>query len=252
MKKLFINVLVAACFALSTSCLSKIIEYKEDAYCVQASQALIDKAEKAAEFFGYGKGYELISPKKPALEINPLNKFMTRSINPQTKNEFILINSEWFLSLPDDQQQFLFGCSFLIFKHGLIPVSVKYAEWIYILISIALIILLAILFGRIFLSSQKLFVRVLAAILIVAGCKHLFLNKIYLKGIQYLYDKHSAKIYKEVIAKTGKKDVGVQTLKSVCEEYQKEASGEEAFWKPYVSVQERSVKMLEDLEDIQG
>lgn len=251
MKKLFINILIAACFAISTSCLSKIIEYKEDAYCVQAPQALIVTAEKAAEFFEYGKGYELISPKKPALEINPLNKFMMRSINPQTKNEFILINPEWFLSLPDDQQKFLLGVSFTGLKYGTYPSSATYAFWVYVLISLALIISLTVLFGRMLLDKQRLFVRIIVAVLTVSACKYLFINKIYFNCLQYLLDRHSAEIYKEVIAKTGKA-AGISTMKSISEDFIKESSNDAAFWQQHINNHERSLKILEGLEDIQG
>jgi len=102
------------CILLSCTSFAKMVEFKEDISAKQAPKKIVQVAEKAAALIGLEKNYEVIEPKKMAIDLVPLNKFIRYFVNPSTKNPLIIVNTEWFSQLPESQQTFLLGRSFLL------------------------------------------------------------------------------------------------------------------------------------------
>ena len=72
---------------------AKTVEYVEDAYTMQASKEIVKIVEKAALLVDFNDEYQVVSPKKAGIQINPWNKFLGQAINPQTKNPFIMVKT---------------------------------------------------------------------------------------------------------------------------------------------------------------
>src|SRR6478736_237861 len=75
---------------------ASMIQFPEDAYLMPASQEIANAAQQAAQLMGFEGQCYVIAPKKPALEINPWNKFIAHGLHPENKTPLIIINPEWF------------------------------------------------------------------------------------------------------------------------------------------------------------
>jgi hypothetical protein len=181
---------------------AKMVEFVEDAYLLQAPQEIINTADKAAQLMEFDAAYEVIAPKKPGLQVNPWNRFVSYGINPQTKNAFMVINPVWFLGIPEDQQLFLLGRNLLTLKQGTQPMSVKVMPYLFMLLTFSLMFLLFWILGKTKLADQKSWVRALIAYAIVFVCNLAFLNTLQLKLIQHLSKRYDATINEMVIQKT--------------------------------------------------
>jgi hypothetical protein len=240
----FLKYTVIALWSLTNNYICpKQVEYTEDVYSVQAPQELVSLAQKAADLMEFKGSYEVISPKKPALQINPWNKFVGYGINPQTKNSFIVINPQWFSNIPEDQKLFLLSRNFLTLKLGTIPVSMKIAPFIFSFIGILLMFVLFWLLGRTKLVSQKL-IRALIAFATVATLNLIFINPLAIKLNRYLGARYDMQINEMAVQKTQNKDAAIKALEYFDGSIKKELAGGETFWEPNVKLFENYANEL--------
>lgn len=209
------------------------IQYPEDAYLMQAPEELVDNAQHVAQLMGFEGQYYALVPKKPALEINPWNKFIAHGHHPENKTPLIIINPEWFNALPQNEQTFLLGRCFAGFQHGITPQSITLFPflWTLFMIIIATLIILGIKNTRF--GQQKLWARLAIVWVILAICNLTFLNNLQQNIIQYLARKHDHYIHTRVFEKTGNKQAAVKAFEHYDQSMQQEAAHGDPFWKPF-------------------
>jgi hypothetical protein len=224
-----------------------VVEYLEDAYLLNVSQELVQKAEKVAQLIDYDKKFELVTPTKAGIQINPANNFIAQGINPGTHNDLIIVNQFWFSSLPDNQQTFLLGRSFETFKQGgSNPFSLKLINFIYGLISILLLIAFFLLLGFIGkLKNQKL-LRALVALGFVIILESFVMDSLHVKVHRYFALKHDMHIIETVIEKTGDRQAALEALQNFTAGIKAQLDKGEVFWKPYEHTFESYIKALQE------
>ena len=215
---------------------AKVVEFVEDPYTMQAPKEIVNIADKIALLMEFKDGYEIVVPKKAGIQINPWNKFITQGINPQTKNPFIIVNPQWFLSIPQDQQAFLLGRFFLTFKNGVIPLNMKIVPYMFVFFTFFLIFLLVWALGKTRLANHKKWIRFLIAFSVVAACNIIFVNKLQIRLLQYLSFRHDFKINEMVSQKTLDKASAIKALEFVDSSIKSESEKGETFFTPYVSL----------------
>jgi len=231
--KINIAVSLVVCSLFAHNTYSKMVEFTEDAYSMQAPQEIVDIAEKAAEFFECKDAYEVVVPKKAGILINPWNKFIGTGINPQTKNHFIVINPEWFLSIPEKQQLFLLGRNFLAIKHGTTPLSMKIIPFLFILFTGCFVLFIVWILGKTRLAEYKPWVKGLIAFCIMTTCNIAFMNGLQSKFLLHVAKNHDKAINEMIIQKTGDKDSAIKALEFFDSSIKSELNNGESFWAPY-------------------
>lgn len=221
------------CLMLISSNQAKIVNIAEDGYMMQAPQELEAVAEKAAGLVNFTTPYELVVPKKAAIEINPWNKFASYVINPVTKNPFLIINPEWFNKLPEDQQLFLLGRNFLLMHYGVIPTSFTMIQYLFVFLSLLLLLFLIWIMGKTVLKNQRMWVRILLAGILVGLCEFMVLDPLE-KKLKQCYGKiHDRKINKLVIEKINNKDAAIKALEYYESSIKNEIKNGETFFVPF-------------------
>lgn len=244
----YIKLYLASVALLATFTASaKVIEYKEDPYCMQAPKEIVDIVEKAASLFGYAGDYEVVAPKTSAVEVNPANAFIGHSVNTSTKNNFIVINTNWFSTLPEEQKAFFLGRCFIGLNHGGTPWYINYMFYIYGLFSLLILIFMVLLLGRFLLSRQKLWVRIVVALLALFALEVSVLDMIYTKTLSYALLKHNMKVDKEVYDITGNKEAAIAALEGLHNSVQKELEKGQNFWLPYKSTYQERADLLKQI-----
>lgn len=240
-KKTLICVLMSL---FSLSIYPKIVEYVEDAYLAQAPQELVERVEQVADLMQFKNAYEVMVPKKPALEINPWNKFVSHGINPVTKNPMIIINQEWFSSMPDEQQAFLLGRAFENFIQGTIPSSMNFVMYLFLLLRILFIVAVFLILGKTRLNVYGTWVKLLLAIVVNVITNLLFVNQLEGSIKQHLARKHDLAINEMVIQKTLDREAGIKALEYFDASIKKELSKGELFWAPHSHLFEKYAQEL--------
>jgi hypothetical protein len=232
MNKIMILLLCAGSFYGIAS--GKTVEFIENPYAVQAPQALVDRVDKVAQMVNFDKPYEVAIPKKAGLQVNPVNKFINYDpSNPQTLNPYIILNPDWFLKLPEDQQTFWLARTFLRFEHGMIPLHVRIAPFLLGLLNLLIMVLLYFALARSRFASHKRWMRIVAVFAFMSICNVLFINKLHVKFIQYLGMRHDHAINEMIIEKTGDREAAIRALESFSAEIKKEVENGQTFWKPF-------------------
>ena len=167
----------------------KVVEFVEDAYLKQAPQEIVNQVEKVADVMEFETIYEVAEPKKAGIQINPWNKFVAYGINPLTQNPFIIINTEWFSTIPSEQQVFLLGRAFATFAQGAVPGG-KIITYLFILFRILLILLLFWVLGKTPLAKQNIWIRFLLALILNAAASFIFMNQFEASIQQHLASRH--------------------------------------------------------------
>ncbi|MGA9530304.1 MAG: hypothetical protein WBQ73_00245, partial [Candidatus Babeliales bacterium] len=106
---------------------AKMVHFQEDVFLSQAPQDIVAIAEKVAKKMGYDGTYEVVIPKKAAIELNPWNKFASYGVNQQTKNNILVINQDWLLNLSEEEQEFILGRYFMFFEKNRLLVGTHIA-----------------------------------------------------------------------------------------------------------------------------
>ena len=215
---------------------AKMVEIVDSGYMQQAPELIVNIVEEVAQLMDYNKPFEVIVPKKPGIAINPVNKFIAKGINPQTKNPMIIINPEWFLQVPKEQQQFLLGRAFVMFQNGTLPLSIKIAPYIFSLYSFLLLFFLFRILGWTRLVTYKKWVRILVAFIILAAINGLIVGNVYWKIIQFLGRAYEYKINEMVVAKTQNRNAGIQALELMNQAFNNEIKDNESFFKQYENI----------------
>jgi hypothetical protein len=224
---------------------AKMIEYVEDVYLMQAPAPLVALADKAAQLVNFEGNYEVIVPKKAGLLINPWNKFVASGINPQTKNHLMIINQEWFSTVPKNQQDFLLTRAFVMFKEGFTPLSVKVAiPFSFFLFGIILIFGILQLLRRTPLANQRSWVRIVVSIGIAAIFNVMITTPVSTKLTVYCASLHDMKINELVVQKTGDREAAVKALEHIDRVIKAELKDGETFWTPYATTFENYAQAL--------
>lgn len=232
---------------LSGYACANVVEYLEDAYLLNASQELVQKVEKVAQLMDYDKKFELVTPTKAGIQINPANNFISHGINPGTHNDLIIVNESWFSNLSDNQQTFLLGRSFETFKQGgSNPFSLKLLNIIYGIISILLIIVFFLLLGLIDRLKNQKIVRGFVAFGLVVMLESFVMDSLHAKAYRYFALKRDVRIIETVVEKTGDRQAAVQALRNFTEEIKVQLDKGELFWKPYEHIFESYITALQE------
>lgn len=200
------------CAAFAVTAQAKVVDLLEDYSVSKAPQEIIDITERVANKIGFSDAYEVAVPTKAGIQLNPWNKFVSYTINPNSKNLLILINPEWFLKLPAEQQDFLIGRYFVMFQEGQIPLSAKVTGYIFIIISLSLMLGLFFLLSKTRLSAQPTWVRIVIAIALIIAAEKLVLDKIEIKIKQYFIYKHAYITNEMTVQKLGNRDAAIKAF----------------------------------------
>jgi hypothetical protein len=199
--------------ALSANTQARNITYTENVYMQQASPELVGLVAEVADDLDFMGNYELVEPKKAGLAVNAWNRFMWPAVNPLTKNNLIVINSEWFKDIPKDQQKYLIGACFAKINMGSHSTAMKIAPFLYSLISLLLTLLFYWGLSKTILVKYRKWIKFLIAVFIVILCELSFMDPIYEKYTNYLSIKYSVKRYESVIQKMDNKESAIKALK---------------------------------------
>ena len=208
-----LNRALLASLAFAVSAIhAKVIEIKDYDYSItRAPQEIVDITERAANKIGFTRGYEVAIPTKAAIQLNPWNKFVTYVINPTTKNPLIIINPEWFSQIPAEQQDYLIGRYFLMFEQGPMPLSANIVGYLFILISLLLMIALFWLLGKTTLA-QPIWLRVIVVLATIVVAEKLMLDKVEIRIKQHFINKHAYLINEMAVQKLGDRDAAIKAL----------------------------------------
>lgn len=216
------------------------VELSEDAYIGLPSSALIDQAQQVAQRIGFTGKYELVIPKKPALELNPWNNFIAVGINPVTKNLVIIVNEPWFSTFTTAEQEFLLGHYFLIGKRGLVPFSARFIRGLCIGLYFILLILIAAFLNRMPLSRYKfIFFNIMFACIIGFS-----LGKVLVMLQPYIFKHHEKKGMRLAAQIMGDHDAACSALQRYDAAIKAEVAQGNVFWQPHAHIFEEYFKAL--------
>jgi hypothetical protein len=223
-----------ACVALvSFNTSAKMVEYYEDVYSQQAPQELADKVAKVAEKISFAQDYQVVIPKKPGLQINPVNKIISYGINPQTKNYFVLINPEWFSTLSQEQQDFLIARSLVILENSNWHVLPKLFTPLWLLIFLALGVFAFFILKKKYLVGKPTWMIVLAT-LVPFLILDTALGPVHDKMKLNIYRRFDAQMARMALEKLNQdKQVAISTFQIMDDFVKKELAEGDTFWKPY-------------------
>jgi hypothetical protein len=222
-----------ACAALiNLNAPAKMVEYYEDAYAQQAPQGLADKVAKIVNKIAFSQDYQVVVPKKPGLQINPVNKIISYGINPQNKTPFVLINPEWFSTLNNAQQDFLIARSLIIFENSSWYSLPKIFTPLWLIIFCALGVLAFFILKKKYLVGKPTWMIILATVipfLIVDTALGPVHDKMNL-NIARRFDTQIARTALEKIDHD--KQVAISTFQAMDDFAKKELAEGDTFWKP--------------------
>ncbi|GMU19195.1 MAG: hypothetical protein AMXMBFR12_03870 [Candidatus Babeliales bacterium] len=212
---------------------TKIVEYYEDAYAQQAPLELVDKVAHVADKIVFSKDYEMIVPKKPGLQINPVNKIIGYGINPQTKNPFIIINPEWFSTLNKEQQDFLIARGLLTLDNSKWHTLPKLFTPLWIIIFLALGVLAFFILKKKFMVGKPTWMIVLAT-LVPLFIIDTVLGPVHTKMGLNISRRFDAQMARMALDKLNQeKQVALDTFKKMDDFVKKELDEGNTFWKQY-------------------
>jgi len=245
MKKSTYIFIFLSLFAVNSS--AKMIEFVEDAYLLPAPIEVTKIVNDIAEQKSFDENYEITSPKKSGMQINPWNKFISSGKNPNTNNIIFIINPEWFFQLNKDEQTFLITRAFIYAQIGGSSIPLKMAPWIFIIIAIFLITLITILLGRYHrLSRTKRWVRILIALAIMSALNLIIINKIQFKILGYLASNVNTNSNNLAIKKSGvTKEIAINALTKL-DKVIKDNLEVDPFWKPFEKTFEQQIQALKN------
>lgn len=235
-KNLFLVVGISCIGSISYA---KSVDYLyEDAYSLEAPIEVRKLADEAAERIGFEQPFEVVAPKKPGIQINPLNKFIAVARNQLSQNIFLMINPEWFATLTKDEQLFLISRSLMqSVPQGILFYIIKYLPYLFALCGILILFLLYVLFRKTIFSSKKWWVSLLSAV-IVSNILSLFLiNPILQPKVTMLLGKRfDRQCLHFVVEKLGKKDAAIHALEKYDAGIQAEFDNGATVLAPYVGL----------------
>jgi hypothetical protein len=241
-KRRILTFLICSLSALSLQ--AKYVAYSEDAYFAPAPQELLDMVAKIAALAHYDKNYEVMVPKKAGIQINPANKFIGSGFNPQSKNAFISLNPEWFMSMPQESRDFLLARCFATFELGTLPSSFTMLSYLFIFLSLLALLLSFFLLGKTRLARQRIWIRILIAAGIAVACELIVLDRVHNQLKQQYADQHNLAILHRALELTGNREAAIQTLELYDAAIKAELKNGEQFWAPYEHLFEKLANEL--------
>lgn len=232
------------CLFFSSYTHAEPVPYVKDPYAQEAPQEIVKLAQEAAELMGYKDTFEVLAPKKTGIEVNPWNKFIAYGRNPTTQNLFILVNPEWFLALPHEQQLFLLARCFAIFQESN-KLNKQFIPFLFLLLSILLVFLIYWFLGKIFVDQQE-WIRISIALGKVFLANTFIFNNVQLHIIEYLNSKYDMNIIKKVIEKTGNKEAATNAFHHFDNSIKEAIKQGEPFFMPYSNLFEKYAHALND------
>ena len=239
------NKLVIALSLLSINgCFCQMIEFNEDNYVQQAPQEITQRVQEVSALINFTKSYEVATPKKAGMQINPWNKFISYGINPLTKNTFLIINPAWFSTLTKDEQTFLIGRSLVTLQGEVSAMPVKIIPYLFMMLAFFLLFLFYWLLQFTPLAQQKKWIRMITAVILLNIVQYTIVGPLQQKLTIYFTKQYDMNVIHLTIKKTGNKSAALQALKkfdqSIKEEYQKG----EVFFAPHITLFEGYVNQL--------
>lgn len=227
---------------------SKMIEYVEDIYLLPAPNEITNIVSSIMDQQNFDQNYEVAIPKKSGMQINPWNQFISSGINPITGNLFFIINPDWFSQLNKDEQSFLITRAFFHAKSGGSSIYLKIIPWLFIIISILLMILLVKLLGKCNnCANLNLWLRILIAWVIMFILNLAILNRIQLKVSEYFAFKHNLYINDLAIKNSGvNKEIAISALTKIDSGIKADLKNGNFFWKPFETLFEKQVEALKN------
>ncbi len=248
-----INTYISA-FVFHVMCLSAahatMVEFSEDPYSVQAPQEIVDLAHTMATKVGFDAPYEIVTPKTPAIQVNPWNKFIGTGINPLTKNSLVLVNTNWFSHLNTNQQQALLARCFVQLKLGISPFILKIIPHLYFFLELLFAFFVFRLLRKIFPSgnqskSAMTVFAVFATVCILVVCELWVFDPLKAHTVKYIALKHEHKIHETVIEKTLDRVSLIEALTAIDLSIKNEWKNGEIFWAPYLTTFEQYAAELQ-------
>jgi hypothetical protein len=221
-----IKTLMLTAFALAGMTHTKMIEFTENPYEMQAPEEITAKVAAAVQEYGFTKDYEVTVPKKAGFDVNPWYHFAYSGVNQYTKNFLIGINPEWFLSLPEAQQKHFLFYSFATHDQGAVPLSVKIIPWIILLVVFAFMFFI----GRTVLRPYSRLTSGALSFLIAMAIFSFVTTPLQNKLITDQALQHRMKIHALAIKKTGNKNAAIDYLKVMDQSMKQRAKDGDEFY----------------------
>lgn len=221
---------LALTFACATNC-ATMVPFQEDVSAVQAAQEIADDASRAAERMGFKGEYEIVSPTRMGIEVNPWNKFIASGINPFTKRSIVIVNPEWYSALSAEKKNFWMNSIFIKSIEGDLPFETKALPWVYTLLSFLAIFGLAVLLKR-FVNYNK-WIRFGLALAIVALYNNTIDIRVYNKIVEHFNSKYALRLNEKAISKGISRDVAIEALMELDQAIKQDLQAGQVFWKPF-------------------
>lgn len=233
---------------------AKNIVYQDDIYMHQANPELVKLVDSVVQEVGYTGDYELIEPNKAALVINPWNSMVGSAVNPQTQNNFIVINNEWFKGLSLDEQKFLVARCLIKFEHGALPELIKPLPGIKLdllrLLILGLfclvIMLLFWLINKTTLRSKSRWMKWSVVLFIAFVLDSTLLTWGHQKVINCLVEQYNSKINQIVLTKLPNKQAAISALECVDAVVKEGLKNGEMAYKDHENIYFKMVKELKN------
>lgn len=229
------HVIFAFSLFLAGSINAKTSEFAEDPYAAPAPQELVTQVERVAQEMDFTDVYEIAVPKKAGIQINPWNKFIGSGINPQTKQHFIVVNTDWFSNIPQEEQTFSLGRCFMHMKYGVTPFSIKIVWYLYALISILLALLVFLALGYTPLANQKAWIKIVMALAFAIACELAVMDPVHARLERYLQARHSNYIHELVVEKTKDRAAAIRALQYIDASIKNEYKNGEIPFAPFIT-----------------
>lgn len=200
----------------TTSCISaKNVTYKEDIYAHQADPALVALVDEVVQAVHYAGDYELAEPTKAGMLVNPWNRMVSSGVNPQTKNNFIVINPEWFKGLSVDEQKFLIGRCLVRFTDGKQPMLAKVLPFLFIILTWFLIYGFIWVINQTSWRAKNRWVKLAIAWLIAVACNVVFLSSLQQRLLQNILFRQEISLNKKALELLPNQAAAVHALEYV-------------------------------------
>lgn len=226
----YIVIILTALLALHTSASAKVVEFVEDYSAQQAPTSIVEIAERVADKMGFVQEYEIAIPTKAGIQINPLNKFIWSGINPISKKPIIVINQEWFLSLPSNEQEFLLARCFMMLTEK-VGLPFQMLWYIFVILSVLTGLLCFWLLGTVAAVAARTWLRVLLAIVLAMAAELILLDRVEVKIREYLGVNHDNKVISIVIKKMDNKNAAIAALERFDAAIKQELKQGQLYWK---------------------
>lgn len=243
--KLFCIFLISGIFVALNS---KSVEFVyEDAYLKQAPAEIVTRVDHAAEVVGFKEPFEVTVPTKAGIQINPINGFIAFSRNPLSKQVLFIVNPEWFSTLMEDEQTFMFGYNFMRTVPGFLYYVLKVLPYLFVLLSILLAFLIYWAISFTPLAHKKWWIKAVATYVLLV-CINLLIIKpfVHPKVTQFLGRTFDMNVIDSVVQKTNNKQAAIQSLEKYNAGIQDLFDKGESSLEPYVGLFQRYADKLKN------